>query len=127
MELNARTEKLLKYDLGAIQKNVENLLEIGYRRLTKIESFWTTEALPEVKKFFDSFKTDSVNLQVGEKDSSLETVILNNCDQKVFDKLPLEEKIGIDSLRFHPKLNSDEIEPPSLDDKPDCVLKVGFP
>lgn len=124
--LTLEPKKLLKYDLGAIQKNVENLLEIGYRRLTKIESFWTTEALPEVKKFFDSFKTDSVNLQVGEKDSSLETVILNNCDQKVFDKLPLEEKIGIDSLRFHPKLNSDEIEPPSLDDKPDCVLKVGF-
>ena len=126
MRLTLEPKKLLKYDLGAIQKNVENLLEIGYRRLTKIESFWTTEALPEVKKFFDSFKTDSVNLQVGEKDSSLETVILNNCDQKVFDKLPLEEKIGIDSLRFHPKLNSDEIEPPSLDDKPDCVLKVGF-
>ena len=124
--LTLEPKKLLKYDLGEIQKNVENLLEIGYRRLTKIESFWTTEALPEVKKFFDSFKTDSVNLQVGEKDSSLETVILNNCDQKVFDKLPLEEKIGIDSLRFHPKLNSDEIEPPSLDDKPDCVLKVGF-
>lgn len=119
-------KKLLKYDLGAIQKNVENLLEIGYRRLTKIENFWTTEALPEVKKFFDRFKGDSVNLQLGEKDSSLETVILKNCDQKVFDKLPLEEKIGIDSLRFHPNINNDEIEPPSLDDKPDCVLKVGF-
>ena len=119
-------KKLLKYDLGAIQKNVENLLEIGYRRLTKIENFWTTEALPEVKKFFDRFKGDSVNLQVGEKDSSLETVILKNCDQKVFDKLPLEEKIGIDSLRFHPNINNDEIEPPSLDDKRDCVLKVGF-
>ena len=116
----------MKYDLGEIQKNVENLLEIGYGRLTKIENFWTTEALPEVKKFFDRFKTDSVNLQVGEKDNSLETVILQNCDQKVFDKLPLEEKIGIDSLRFHPKINSAEIKPPSLDDKPDCILKVGF-
>ncbi|WP_419011952.1 hypothetical protein, partial [Parasutterella sp.] len=39
-------KKLLKYDLGEIQKNVQNLLEIGYRRLTKIENFWTTEALP---------------------------------------------------------------------------------
>lgn len=124
--LTLEPKKLLKYDLGAIQKNVENLLEIGYRRLTKIENFWTTEALPEVKKFFDRFKGDSVNLQVGEKDNSLETVILQNCDQKVFDKLPLEEKIGIDSLRFHPKINSDEFEPASLDDKPDCVLKVGF-
>ena len=119
-------KKLLKYDLGAIQKNAEKLLEIGYRRLTEIENFWATEALPEVRKFFDRFKTDSVNLQVEEEDNSLETVILKNCDQKVFDKLPLEEKIGIDSLRFHPKINTDEIEPPSLDDKPDCALKVGF-
>ena len=119
-------KKLLKYNLGEIQKNVQNLLEIGYRRLTKIENFWTTEALPEVKKFFDRFKGDSVYLQVGDEDSSLETVILKNCDQKVFDKLPLEEKIGIDFHRFHPKINSDEITPPSLDDKPNCALKVGF-
>ena len=48
--LTLEPKKLLKYDLGAIQKNVENLLEIGYRRLTKIESFWTTEALPEVDR-----------------------------------------------------------------------------
>ena len=84
MELNARSEETFEVRPRGNQKNVQNLLEIGYRRLTKIENFWTTEALPEVKKFFDRFKGDSVYLQVGDEDSSLETVILKKLRPKGF-------------------------------------------
>lgn len=119
-------KKLLKYDLGAIQKNAEKLLEIGYRRLTEIENFWATEALPEVRKFFDRFKTDSVNLQVEEEDNSLETVILKNCDQKVFDQASSRGKNRDRFTPIPPENKYRRDRTPSLDDKPDCALKVGF-
>lgn len=119
-------KRLLKYDLAAIQKHTEHFLAKIHNGHTKVKDFWKRIALPEIQKFFDQFKNDAVEIQVKEDDMTLESSILKNCDRKILEKLPLQERVNTESERFFPQSPSDDIEPAGLDDKPKGNLRVHF-